>query len=49
MKAVKLTKEQYLQVRKPLPIHHVAFKSPAYSTISDYTRRLSYATNSTNK
>ena len=42
MKAIKLTKEQYLTIRKPLPTRHIACKSPAYSTISDYTKAISY-------
>ena len=44
MASLKLTKEQYLAIRKPLPVRHIACqpRTPDYG-VSAYTREKAYA------
>ena len=43
MKSIKLTANQYLTIRKPLPVRHIACQPRETTTvISEYTRRTAY-------
>ena len=49
MKAIKLTREQYLTIRKPLPVRHIACQPRETTTVvSAYTRRTAYVQPITN-
>lgn len=43
MKTIKLTPQQYLAIRKPLPVRHIACQPRETTTVvSEYTRRTAY-------
>lgn len=43
MKSIKLTANQYLTIRKPLPVRHIACQPRETTTVvSEYTRRTAY-------